>query len=127
MKVRLLACLLALGCSKPEPPPAPKPRAATPVKPVKPVKPVSTARQVDDFFKARETLDKSLWSPEALAQDHERTIVALWDELRESPNPDAVLAAFPVAALVTGPLGPAAPVLPQLRRRRWRRRQPRRG
>jgi len=43
----------------------------------------------------REELDRTLWAPEVQAQKHEEVIIALWDNLRKSPAPLAVLKSFP--------------------------------
>jgi len=56
----------------------------------------------------RKALDQTVWASEQLAQEHEKTIVALWDKLlHEQRKPDggdpfAVLAAFSFESLMLG-------------------------
>src|SRR5690349_72329 len=48
----------------------------------------------------RERLDATIWREEVLAQRHEEPVVRLWDALRGAPDPFAVAAGWPFAALV---------------------------
>lgn len=64
---------------------------------------------VDEYRDARVRRDETVWASEVLAQDYERTIVALWDELLEqerltNPNKMTVLREFPIGALNLGAL-----------------------
>ena len=55
----------------------------------------------------RAALDKTLWSPEVLAQKHEEVFVDLWDSLRNSKQQLAVLGQFPLDRIEVAPLGTA--------------------
>ncbi len=104
-----LALLFVPACSEPTPP-APAPRLMSPSKvkaepaktfePAKTIEPAlplkaPTPDPVKAHFAERARLDRTLWQPEVLAQAHEQVFVQLWDALRGSPDPVAVLAAFP--------------------------------
>ncbi len=113
---RLLPILLC-ACTSPAPPaPPPAPPAAAKA-PKAPKKTVSTLDRVNEFFAARDAMDKTLWAPEELAQEHELSVIALWDQLRKAAEPEAILAAFPVGALSLGALGEAQSLLPRVTRR----------
>ena len=55
-----------------------------------------------DLRTERVQLDKTVWAPEVLAGQHERTIVRLWDRLRQSTEPLDVLAEFPLRSILIG-------------------------
>ncbi len=50
----------------------------------------------------RAALDETIWKDEVAAQEFEATFVRLWDDLRNSEDATAVLAAFPFSKLTLG-------------------------
>ena len=55
----------------------------------------------------RQQLDETVWAAEVTAQEYEQTFVALWDALRDKPDPFAVLGRFPFESLHVGAAGKA--------------------
>lgn len=66
----------------------------------------------------RAELDKTLWSPEVLAQRHEEVFVDLWDKLRGSSRQLAVLAQFPLEGIEFAKIGAATELEFGIRERR---------
>ncbi len=68
---------------------------------------------VEQLARQREELDQSVWKNEQLAQEHEKTIVDLWDRLLTEQNkpdggdPFAVFASVPLEAFILGKPTPA--------------------
>lgn len=61
-----------------------------------------TSEVVDRLTSERESLDKTVWSNEVLAQEYEEPFVRLWDELRNSTDKYAVLGSFPFKTIILG-------------------------
>jgi hypothetical protein len=61
-----------------------------------------TSEVVDRLTSERESLDKTVWSNEVLAQKYEEPFVRLWDELRNSTDKYEVLESFPFETIVLG-------------------------
>ena len=58
--------------------------------------------QGSDFAGQRAELDRTAWSQERLAQEHEAAFIALWDSLRTQPRARPALAAFAFDELTIG-------------------------
>ncbi|MCB9565580.1 MAG: VCBS repeat-containing protein, partial [Kofleriaceae bacterium] len=110
--VGALALLLG-GCSPAPPPGAPSDAAPTPpdaqrtdAAPVDAEVPPpldgSAYDRVNAYVAERDRLDRQVWGDELEAQRHATAFVELWDALRGATDAAAVLAAFPVGALVVG-------------------------
>ncbi|MFQ5748500.1 MAG: CRTAC1 family protein [Planctomycetota bacterium] len=67
--------------------------------------PMVPQEKVSHLSEERQLLDKTLWSEEVQAQDHEQTFVHLWDRLRGADNPYPLLASFPFQRLQLGAPG----------------------
>jgi hypothetical protein len=94
--------------SAPPRPPSPEPAAAVAPESAPPA--AETVRSDDPRVEAilaeRRRLDETVWADELAAQDHERTIIDMWDRLRGATDAIATLGAEPAGALTLGSLGP---------------------
>ncbi|MEZ4268648.1 MAG: VCBS repeat-containing protein [Myxococcota bacterium] len=66
--------------------------------------------RVEAILAERRRLDETVWADELTAQDHERTIVDLWDRLRWATDAMATLGDEPAGALTVGSPGPVEPI-----------------
>ncbi len=57
---------------------------------------------VEKLASERESLDRTVWSDEVMAQEYEEPFVRLWDELRNSADKYEVLESFPFETIVLG-------------------------
>jgi hypothetical protein len=69
--------------------------------------PSNGSKTYAELMEERARLDETVWGKEVLAQQHERTIVRLWDDLRAASDPWAVLESLPWESLVIGTFGPS--------------------
>lgn len=67
---------------------------------------VLPAKDLESLLADRTAKQHSVWQEETLAQEYEETFIRLWDALRDSDDPDAVLRAFPFNELSFGGLTP---------------------
>jgi hypothetical protein len=85
----------------PASPPAP---AAAPLPPAETIR--SDDPRVEAILAERRRLDETVWADELLAQDHERTIIDMWDRLRGNLDAITLLGAEPATTVVVGSPGP---------------------
>lgn len=81
----------------------PKPPQLPPPDPTTSIPRPSPGLQTAEALAARaEELDRTLWAPEVVAQQYERRIARLWDELRGSRDPYVTLTELPVERIRVG-------------------------
>ena len=68
--------------------------------------PSPRSRSYVELVTERARMDETIWANERLANEHERTIVRLWDDLRAADDPWAVFEAIPWESVVIGTLSP---------------------
>ena len=66
---------------------------------------LSAVSDLNILFKERDEMNKTVWSDERKAQEHERYFISLWDELRAADDPFEVFKRFPVGSLNVADLG----------------------